>query len=74
MLMGKQLLIALQKNSPAEKAGLQEGDIVFGINNSFSDKFADYKEALFAARDKLKVSIFRNNQIKTIVVAIESIL
>jgi hypothetical protein len=71
---GKAIINSIAKNSPAEKAGLQEGDIVFGINNSFSDKFADYKEALFAARDKLKISIFRNNQIKTIVVAIESIL
>lgn len=71
---GKVMINNIAKNSPAEKAGLQEGDIVFGINNSFSNNFDDYKEAISSARDKLKISIFRNNQIRTIVVAIETIL
>lgn len=71
---GKVMVNNIAKNSPAEKAGLQQGDIVFGINNNFSNNISDYKEVVLSARDKLKISIFRNNQIKTIVVAVESIL
>jgi hypothetical protein len=71
---GRVLIDHIAKNSPAEKAGLKKGDIIFGINNNFSNNIAHYEETVSSARDQIKISVFRNNQVKTIVVAVESVL
>lgn len=71
---GRVIIDNIIKDSPAEKAGLQPGDIIFGINNNFSNNISDYKEEFSSARGSIKISVLRNNQVKTIVVPLESIL
>ncbi len=71
---GKVTIENVIEDSPAGKAGLMDGDIVLGVNNNFSDRLDDYKNIICSTRDTLRLSIIRNNQLKTIVVAVESVL
>ncbi|HEX6334595.1 MAG TPA: aspartyl protease family protein [Flavisolibacter sp.] len=49
--------------SPAEKAGLKEGDQVIAINNDFSQSLQHYKLTLQSAGDRLKLIVMRNGQL-----------
>jgi hypothetical protein len=60
--------------SPGEKAGLKQGDIVMGINNTFSQSLAVIKEALLKATDDVKVIVVRTGTTMEFQVKIESIL
>jgi hypothetical protein len=60
--------------SPADEAGLQVGDIVVSINNNFSQNFNQYKMALQAPGEKLKMILRRNGQLVQINLKIRSIL
>jgi C-terminal processing protease CtpA/Prc len=59
---GRVQITEVQQGSPAEKAGFQPGDIIFGIENNFSNNIQQYKALLQNHGEKLKVVIFRNNQ------------
>jgi hypothetical protein len=52
---------AIAKGSPADMAGIKEGDIVVGINNNFSNNFNQYKAVLQSAQEKVKLLIRRGN-------------
>ena len=60
--------------SPAEEAGLKEGDIVIGVNKNFSQNLNQYKVALQTPNEKVKVIIKRNGELKEIEFKIRSIL
>ncbi len=48
------------KDSPAYKAGFKKSDIIFSINNDFSNDINQYKNILQAHGERLKVLIIRN--------------
>lgn len=64
----------IAKGSPAEEAGIQVGDIVVGVNNNFSQNFNQYKTALQATHEKLKLVLRRGNELLQITFKVKSIL
>ncbi|HMO32687.1 MAG TPA: aspartyl protease family protein [Lacibacter sp.] len=58
---GKVMVTEVHQGSPAEQAGLQPGDIIFGINNNFSNNIQQYKNLLQQEGQKLRIILFRNN-------------
>lgn len=61
-------------SSPAEKAGLKEGDIVVGINKTFDQNLSHYKQALQVPGEKLKVVVRRNDTLMEFTFKVKSIL
>jgi Aspartyl protease len=49
-------------NSPAEKAGLQNGDVVLGIVPSFNADIQTYEKLLQKAKENIKILISRDNK------------
>jgi Aspartyl protease/PDZ domain len=62
------------KGSPAEQSGLMEGDVVIAINNNFSQNLDQYKVALQAASEKIKIIVRRNEELKQFEFRVKSIL
>jgi hypothetical protein len=62
------------KGSPAETAGLLEGDVVVAVNNNFTQNLNQYKIALQAANEKIKVIIRRDGELKQIEFKVKNIL
>jgi hypothetical protein len=60
-------------DSPAEEAGIKEGDQVLAINKNFSQNLNQYKIALQAPNERVKLIIRRNAAIKEIEFKIKSI-
>lgn len=58
---GKVEVAEVQPNSPAAKAGFESGDIIFGIENNFSNNIQQYKQLLQQPGQKLRIIIYRNN-------------
>jgi Do/DeqQ family serine protease len=58
------LVKAVEKSSPAKKAGICNEDIIISINNRNIHSFEDYHTAMrgFAAGDPLNISIWRNSK------------
>ena len=53
----------MAKNSPAEVAGLKEGDILVSINKLFNQNLQDYKQAMQNVGQKVKMIISRNGEL-----------
>ena len=51
------------KDSPADLAGLKEGDVVIGVNNNLSQNFGQYKIALQATGEKIKILVRRDGEL-----------
>ena len=58
------LVKAVEKSSPAKKAGIHNGDIITSINNITVLSFENYHTAMrgFATGDLLNISIWRNSK------------
>ena len=74
MIDGKIVLGDVAKGSPAETAGLQEGDIVIGINNVVGQNIQVFKTALQAPGEKIKMIISRDGDLHEFTFKIKSIL
>lgn len=51
------------KSSPADRAGIMEGDEVIGVNNNLSQNFGQYKIALQATGERVKMTLRRNGEL-----------
>lgn len=71
---GKVQITEVQQGSPAEKAGFQPGDIIFGIESNFSNSIQQYKALLQTAGQRVKIIVFRNNQPLLLELKVGSIL
>lgn len=71
---GKIVITEIQQGSPAEKAGFLPGDVIFGVDNNFSNSIQQYKALMQTAGEKVRILIFRNTQPKLIELKIGSIL
>ena len=60
--------------SPAEKAGLREGDVLIGINNMLNANIQQYKTALQSAGQKVRIIISRDDKLMEFNFKIKSIL
>ena len=58
------LVKAVEKESPAKKAGIRNGDIIISVNNINIHSFDGYHTVMrgFAAGDPLNISIWRNSK------------
>ena len=73
MVNGKIVIGDVAKDSPAEKAGIQEGDQVIAINKNFSQNLNAYKITLQAPNEKVRLIIRREGGLKDIEFKIKSI-
>ena len=63
----------VMKDSPAEKAGFKEDDIVLAIGNSFSNNIQTYKTMLQNIGDRLKIIINRKGELMQLTLPVKSI-
>ncbi|MET0393023.1 MAG: aspartyl protease family protein [Chitinophagaceae bacterium] len=71
---GQIVIGSVARNSPADLAGLKEGDVVMGINNSFNRNFNYYKSILQSAQERVKLVIRRGDEIMQVQFRVKSIL
>lgn len=74
LINGLILIGDVAKGSPAEVAGLKEGDEVLAINKDFSQNLNRYKIAMQTPNDKVKIIYRRDNVINEIEFRVKSIL
>lgn len=60
--------------SPAEKAGLKPNDIILGVEKDFTNNIMSYKSLLQSAKDKIKITFSRDNQLMQVILKPISIL
>ena len=70
---GKIIIGDVAKNSPAELAGLKEGDIVLAVNKNFNQNLQQYKAAIQSTGDRIKMIIIRDGELKEINLKVKSI-
>jgi hypothetical protein len=71
---GEIILGDVASGSPAEAAGLKEGDVVLGINRVFNQNLTMLKTALQNATDKVKIVIRRKGELMVFEFKVRSIL
>ena len=71
---GEVLVGDIMKDSPAERAGLQEDDVVVAINNNFSNNIQAYKNMLQNTGEKLKIIVKRKGELIQVFLKVKSIL
>jgi S1-C subfamily serine protease len=67
-------IVQIYTNSPASKAGLQEGDIITEIDGNEVEDMSDLKKELVKYRpgDQVKITFERNKQTQTVEVTLEA--
>ena len=73
MIDGKIVIGDVAKGSPAESAGILEGDQVIAINKNFSQNLNAYKVTLQAPNEKIRLIIRRKGELKDIEFKVKSI-
>jgi len=71
---GQVLVGDVAEKSPAEKAGLKEGDVVISIDKNFSQNLQQYKQTLQSLKGRIKIIIKRDDQLFEIELKVSSIL
>lgn len=74
LIEGLILVGDIAKGSPAEEAGLKEGDQVIAINKNFSQNLNQYKIALQVPNEKVKIIFRRNDVIMEVEFKVKSII
>jgi len=74
LIDGRVILGDVAKGSPAETAGLKEGDVLIGINNIVGQNIQLFKSALQAAGDKIRMIVNRDGELLEFTFRIKSIL
>ena len=65
-------VISVEKNTPAEKAGLKKGDIIVKINDQDVGSLAEFRYELYKHEvgEKVKLSFYRDGKVKTTTVTL----
>jgi PDZ domain/Aspartyl protease len=63
----------IMQGSPAEKAGLKEGDVVLAVSNNFSNNIQTWKNLLQNAGEKIPILIKRNTELFQLKLVVKSI-
>ncbi len=63
----------VMKNSPAESAGLKEGDILLGVNNNLSNNIQTYKNILQSSGQKVRLIVRRGADLLELTIKVKSI-
>jgi len=71
---GKIIIGDVAKDSPAEKAGLKEGDVVVGVNKNFNQNLQQYKATIQSTGERLQLVIQRKGELKQVSFKVKSIL
>lgn len=66
-------VIDVMPGSPADKAGLKDGDLIIGIGNKFGGELQDYKNILQQPGNRLKMVVSREDSLQEIKMNIISI-
>jgi hypothetical protein len=74
LIQGLILVGDVAKGSPAEAAGLKEGDQVIAVNRNFSQNLNQYKIAMQTPNDKIKIIYRRDGNINEVEFKVKSIL
>ena len=62
------------ENSPAEKAGFKPNDIIFSVDNNFTNNLQTYKQILQSAGNTIKVIVIRNKELVSLILEISHIM
>src|SRR5690606_37008965 len=65
---------SIVKGSPADLAGLKEGDVLIAIDNNASQDFMQYKKTLMSARKRVKLIIRRGGDLIEVPLKLASVL
>lgn len=71
---GHIIIGSVAPGSPAEEAGLKEGDIVVGINNIYNQNFHQYKFILQSSQEKVRMIVRRGQELIQLQLKVKSIL
>jgi len=63
----------VMKDSPAEKAGLKEDDVVLAIGNNFSNNIQTYKNLLQNPGERVKLIVKRKGELQELYMRVKSI-
>ena len=62
------------EDSPADKAGFKPNDIIFAVENNFTNNLQAYKHILQSAGNTVKVVVIRNKELVTLTLEISHIM
>jgi predicted metalloprotease with PDZ domain len=74
MINGHIIIGDVAKDSPAEKAGLQEGDVVVAINKNFIQSISLYKAALQNINEGVNIIVMRDGKLQEFKFKVKNIL
>ncbi|WP_018630490.1 aspartyl protease family protein [Niabella aurantiaca] len=73
LINGMAITGKIPAGSPAEKAGLKDGDEILAVNNKFGLQLDDLKQALQSTYGKVKIIYRRNGELRSTVVNVINI-
>jgi hypothetical protein len=74
LIEGRIVIGDVARNSPAEKAGMLEGDIVVAINKNFTQNLTLYKAMLQQPNERIDLVYTRNGELRSVSFMVKSIL
>ena len=74
LVEGAVTVLDIMKGSPAEKAGFEPDDIIFGVDNNLSNNIQTYKLLLQNIKTTMKVYVLRKGKPLTLKLYVRSII